>query len=283
MTMIFNLGSINIDHVYRVPRFAKPGETLSTSSYQQFAGGKGLNQSVALARAGVQVSHVGACAPASEFCLELMRSAGVHIAFVQADAPVSGHAIITIDEAGENQILIVPGANRSIPTDVIDKALNQTQPGDWWVMQNETNAQLETAREARARGAQVAYSAAPFDPAEVKCMISHIDLLAVNESEAQAVQSELKSTPEQWDCQVLMTLGENGAKFWDGECWHRCAAVQTTVVDTTGAGDTFLGFFLASLQTQSPDQALRVASRAAAIQVARPGAADAIPRLEECL
>ena len=282
MAMIYNLGSINIDHRYRMASFVRPGETLICDDYQQFAGGKGLNQSIALARAGAQVAHVGACGPDARLCLDMLYQAGANLDFVNTDAQVSGHAVISVDDAGENQIVVVPGANHQIPQKQMASALDQTQPGDWWVMQNETNGQIECARAAQAKQARVAYSAAPFDATAVKALLLQLDLLAVNQVEAEQVQQLLNAPPEDWGVQVLITLGARGAKFWDGRQWFQQSAPTVEAVDTTGAGDTFFGFFSAALERQGPQEALALASRAAAIQVTRHGAADAIPTWQEC-
>ncbi len=278
--MIFNLGSINVDHVYDVQHFAEPGETLTSKQYTCFAGGKGLNQSIAAARAGAQVAHIGRCASDAQFCVNLMRDAGVQVSLVDQLAPVSGHAIIMVDASGENQIVLHPGANRQITRGHIEQALSLAEPGDLLVIQNETNGVIEAAKIARQAGAKIAYSAAPFDAQHVRSLLPLVDLIAVNQAEAASVVAALHLDVEEWGVQALITMGAQGAKFYDGQQWHHQPAIQTQVIDTTGAGDTFAGYFLAHLE-HGAAAALEIAAKAAAIQVSRKGTAIAIPELSE--
>lgn len=281
--MIYNLGSINLDHIYQVAEFPQPGETLSATRYQCLPGGKGLNQSVAAARAGASVAHIGACDSGADLCLDLMAQAGIDLTHVDTSFDVTGHAIIYLNKQGENQIVILAGANQQIDSAQIHTALAASGPQDWLIMQNETCGQLQAARIARQSGCKVAYSAAPFDADQVATLLPELDLIAVNEGEAAAVQSLLGRGPEHWGAQVLITMGEKGARFFDGTRWFEQPAIQADVVDTTGAGDTFLGYFVARIDVDGIEQALATAARAASIQVSRPGAAPAIPELSEVL
>ena len=278
--MFFNLGSINLDHVYQVPHFPQSGETLTALAYACFAGGKGLNQSVAAARAGALVRHIGACGADAEFCLELLRQAGADTSLIDNRHAVSGHALIYVDPLGENQIVLNPAANRQIDWTQIEHALADAKVGDTLILQNETNHVVQAARLAHSQGMRVAYSAAPFDADQVAEILGHVDLIAVNRDEAALVSASLQRDVEQWGVQALVTLGGDGARFYDGTQWHVQPAMPTEVVDTTGAGDTFFGFFIAHLHS-GPQQALRLAAQAAALQVSRPGAALAIPTLQE--
>ena len=278
--MFYNLGSINLDLVYQVPHFPAPGETLMSTDFRRYPGGKGLNQSVAMARAGASVVHVGACGPDADFCLQELIDAGVELA-VDRTRSVSGQGVIYIDPTGENQIVLLPAANLEITPQQVSQGLESMGSNDWLVLQNETNLQVEAAKQARALGARVAYSAAPFESHALAEILPFIDVVAMNQGESEQAIQALGSQPEQWGCQVLITLGGQGAKFFDGQGWYEQSAPKVAPVDTTGAGDTFFGYFIAHLDQAGPQQALKLATQASALQITRPGAASAIPRLEE--
>ena len=278
--MFYNLGSINLDLVYQVPHFPAPGETLMSTDFRRYPGGKGLNQSVAMARAGASVVHVGACGPDADFCLQELIDAGVELA-VDRTRSVSGQGVIYIDPTGENQIVLLPAANLEITPQQVSQGLESMGSNDWLVLQNETNLQVEAAKQARVLGARVAYSAAPFESHALAEILPFVDVVAMNQGESEQAIQALGSQPEQWGCQVLITLGGQGAKFFDGQGWYEQSAPKVVPVDTTGAGDTFFGYFIAHLDQAGPQQALKLATQASALQITRPGAASAIPRLEE--
>ena len=278
--MFYNLGGINLDLVYQVPHFPAPGETLMSTDFQRYPGGKGLNQSVAMARAGASVVHIGACGADADFCLQELIDAGVQLA-VDQTRPVSGQGVIYIDPTGENQIVVLPAANLEITQQQIRQGLESMNSQDWLVLQNETNLQVQAATLAHSLGARVAYSAAPFEFEALSQVLPYVDVVAMNQGESEQAIQAFGSQPEQWGCQVLITLGSQGSKFFDGQQWFEQTAVEVVPVDTTGAGDTFFGYFIAHLDQAGPQQALKLASLASAIQITRPGAASAIPRLDE--
>ena len=278
---IYNLGSINIDHVYAMERLPKPGETLAATDLTTGLGGKGANQSIAIARAGGQVVHIGAIGPEGGWTRDALREAGVDTENLREVATPTGHAMITVDRAAENAIVLFPGANREIAEDQIAQALAPAAPGDWLLLQNETNGGAFAARLARDAGLRVAYCAAPFDRQAVAGMLPLTDLLSVNEGEAAALEAALPAEALA-DVARLVTYGAKGAAHIDGDKWQGVAAFPVTPIDTTGAGDTFLGYFLAAIDTgKHVPEALRLASAAAALQVTRKGAADAIPTRAE--
>ena len=177
---IFNLGSINIDLIYRVSHFPAPGETLTTRDHERMLGGKGANQSIALARAGGDVRHIGATSAEDEWLRAEMRDAGVDIGGVQDSGLATGHAVVSVSDDGENQILLYPGANHDIDLQAAVAQLDTADEGDWALLQNETNGADEFVAAARARGIKLAYSAAPFDAAITACLLPETDLLFVN-------------------------------------------------------------------------------------------------------
>ena len=276
---IFNLGSINIDHLYRVEHLPRPGETVSASTYSTGLGGKGLNQSLAAAAAGARVHHIGAVGAEGHRAVERLAAAGVETGDIAVVATVTGHAVVLVDPAGENQIAIHSGANREITADQLRRALARAEEGDWFLTQNETALVAEGLVLARARGLRTAFSAAPFETALAAAVLGSVDLLAVNEVEAAQLAAHLGTAVEDLPVPALLvTKGARGAEYHAGGKITAVAAFEVEAVDTTGAGDTFLGFFLAALDCgEAPEFALREAAAAAAIQVTRPGAAEAIP------
>jgi ribokinase len=276
---VFNLGSINIDLVYSVPHFPAPGETLTTLDYQRMLGGKGTNQSIALARAGGTVVHIGAAHAEDGWIRDEMRAAGVDISAVQTSRTATGHAVVSVSVDGENQILLWPGANHAIDmTDAI-AALDAAQDGDWALLQNETCGGDEFVAAARERGLNIAYSAAPFDAAVTAQLLPHTDLLVVNEVEAAALADMLgKPASAAGIPHLVITRGGDGADYHGEAGTLHQPAFPVSPVDTTGAGDCFFGYLLAGIAAGNDmDSSLRLASAAAALQVTKTGAAAAIP------
>lgn len=275
--MIFNFGSINVDHVYRLRQMPKPGETLMAKSYDRFLGGKGLNQSVAIVKSGGVVRHVGAVGPDGDWALKQIAEFGVDTAYVAHSKQTTGNAVIYVDDAGENQIVLLGGANQDLKKDDAKAAMSDAGNNDWLLFQNEIN--LGTTLVGLAAGCKCAYSAAPFDALKVQKLLPHLTLLAVNETEAADVENLLGKPPAEWNLpMVLITLGSRGARLIMGSEVLEQPAFGVTARDTTGAGDTFLGAFLARLDRgDEPAVALRYAAAASAIQVTQSGAAVAIP------
>ena len=280
---IWNLGSINADLVYDVPHLPGPGETLATSGMSRGLGGKGANMSVAAARAGGRVAHVGAVGADGQWMVQRLLEYGVDTRFIGEVDAVSGHAIIAVDTSGENLIIIHGGANRAISMDLVGRALAQAEAGDLFVTQNETNAQAEAARMARDLGLRVAYAAAPFDRDEVQAVLPLLDLLVLNEVEAQQLEAATGLAPDALPvADVIVTLGARGCRWYGAEGARDFPAFKVTPVDTTGAGDTFTGYVIAGIDRGLPmPQAIAQAMRAAAIMVTRHGTADVIPDLKD--
>lgn len=289
VSRIFNLGSINIDHVYRVPAFVRPGETLAATAYARGAGGKGFNQSVALARAGAAVVHIGAIGPEGVWLRDYLSHDNVDTgALAILDEP-TGHAIIQVDRNGQNAIVLAAGANHAIPQGHVQKALQGASSGDWFLCQNETNDVGAALEAAKAAGLKCCFNPAPMSEAVQDYPIHCVDWLILNETEGADLSGA--SEPKEiihhllarWPhLQVVLTLGGDGAVFGQSAERLRVSACRVEPVDTTAAGDTFVGYLLASLAGGQPIKAaMERASRAAALCVTRPGAADAIPTAVE--
>lgn len=282
--MIYNLGSINIDHFYRVPHFPAPGETLAAGDYRMGLGGKGANQSAAAAKAGAKVRHIGAVGPEGAWTIERLAGWGVDTSAIARLETATGHAIINVDASAENTIVLYPGANWAMPVEIVRTALADAGPDDLLILQNETAHQAEAAALARSRGMRVLYSAAPFDIAAVRSLLPHVTTLALNAVEADQLCAALDTTLDQIDVpELLVTRGAEGAE-WRARDGSRAFAPARKVaaVDTTGAGDTFAGYFAAGRDRgMPPADALAWAGAAASLKVTRQGTADAIPTAAE--
>ncbi|MEM7060240.1 MAG: PfkB family carbohydrate kinase [Pseudomonadota bacterium] len=280
---ILCIGSVNIDNTHRVTTHPGPGETVLDKGHLRGLGGKGANMSLAAAAAGARVAHAGAVGSDGDWCRNQIADRDIDVSDLSTVDAATGHAIIMVDDAAENVIVVHSGANMALSQDLIDQAISRRSPGDWLLLQNETNLVPEAAAAGQAAGLKVAYAAAPFDAEAVARVLPHTDLLAVNQIEAEQLSAHLGQSLDALNVPaILITLGSEGARYRaDGE-EIQTPAFQVDAVDTTGAGDTFLGFFLAGIDLQqTPDKALRRAAAAAALQVTRPGAGDAIPSLEE--
>lgn len=271
---VINFGSLNIDLVYRVHDFARPGETVSALDFSRFAGGKGLNQSIALARAGAPVLHAGAVGKDGDFLLEMLRESGVDRSAVAVDPEVpTGHAVIQVADSGENSIVLYPGANHRITPEIIRRALSRAEAGDILLLQNEISATAEIMREAAERRMRIFINPAPMTAAVTDYPLELADTLIVNETEWDA----LKGCPLPRGINILKTLGAQGAVYNDAV--RVPARSVDKVVDTTAAGDTFIGYFIAELmQGRSIETAMETASAASAWCIRRAGAAVSIPR-----
>ncbi len=286
---VLSFGSLNLDLVYQVDHIVRPGETIDADDVQTHCGGKGLNQSIALARAGADVAHAGIVGEDGQALLDALADAGVDAGRVRTEPGKSGHAIIQVDAAGQNSIVLFGGSNRHVTQAYIDEALEGYGAGDVIVLQNEVNMLPEIISSAAARGMRVVLNPSPFDARVGECDLGLVWLFFVNEVEGEQLTGE--SEPDRIldvfarrypDANVVLTLGAAGAVARFGDQRVAQPAIPAQVVDTTGAGDTFTGFFLAEyLRGGDVAQALLVAARASSIAVSRAGAAPSIPTLAE--
>ena len=286
---ILNFGSLNLDYVYTVDHFVQPGETLNTLTRTVKAGGKGLNQSVALARAGAPVFHAGCLGSGGGILKRTLEDNGVDTGYLLPVPEMQGHTVIQVNREGENCILLYGGSNRCVPEDHIRHVISCFVPGDWLILQNEINNLPLIVELASAVGMRIVLNPSPFDSAVRDLDLSGLSWLLVNEIEAEQLTGE-KDPYKGWEklhrqfgsLSLLVTLGSRGSVAWhvrDGAVLsHRETAPRVMAVDTTGAGDTYTGFFIAGLMENLPlPVCMQQASRAAAISVTRPGAADSVP------
>ena len=287
---VLNFGSLNIDKVYQVPHFVQPGETLSSENFSQFAGGKGLNQSIALARAGVKVFHAGKIGKDGEFLRQILVDGGVNTDYLITSEVPSGHAIIQIDSSGQNCIILFPGANCAITRDEIDNCLQNMEVDSWLLLQNEINDVPYIMEKAKECGLKIAINPAPCNQAVLSYPLELADIIFVNEVEA-ATLAEVDAEPEIMlkrltkkfpNAEIVMTFGAKGAYYCKKDKIFHTPCIEVQVVDTTSAGDTFGGYYLSAvLQGFTAEQAMEIASRASSITVSRAGAAVSIPLAEE--
>lgn len=281
---ILNFGSLNRDLVYAVDHAVLPGETLASSGMEPFCGGKGLNQSLALARAGAAVYHAGCIGSDGSDLILLLQDSGVDTRHIRRVDGPSGHAIIQVDGRGQNSILLFGGANQRISPESIGKALADFGEGDLLVLQNEINSIARIMDEAHDRGMRIVFNPSPFNESISAYPLEKVDWFVLNEIEGAELTGEtepekiLQAVKEKFSgAKTLLTLGQRGAMYMDGNvvCSHPIFPVS--VKDTTAAGDTFLGYFFALLEEKGAWEALRWASAASAIAVSIKGAANSIP------
>lgn len=288
------LGSLNIDRVYGVADFVREGATISALSYAEFPGGKGMNQSVALGRAGAEVYHAGCIGADGQWLEALLQESQVHTDHLLVIPGNTGHAVIQVDSRGKNCIIVVAGANGQVTEDQVRQCLSAFAPGDLLLVQNETACVPFAMEEARKKGMKIAFNPSPITPALLRYPLELVDYLILNETEGGILSGMPEdSDPEQMlsallarypHAAVVLTLGGSGVLAGSGENRWQNPAYRVTAVDTTAAGDTFCGFFLAALSKGlSMAEALEKASRAAALAVTKNGAVPSIPTWEEML
>ena len=289
---ILNFGSLNIDYVYRVAHILQPGETLKAGEMEVFPGGKGLNQSIAAARAGAEVYHAGMVgAEDGGFLLDVCRENHVNTDYIRTAEGKSGHTIIQVDDNAQNSILLYGGGNRKITEDFIREVLAGFGKGDILVLQNEINLLDVVIDMAYEKGMKIVLNPSPFDEGLNGCDLSKVSVFLVNEIEAgllaggngedgaKLVDKILKKYP---GAQAVVTMGAQGAFYGQGSFRHFQRSFPVKAVDTTAAGDTFTGYFVCGLMKgEAIEVIMKRAAMAAAVAVSRKGAVPSIPKREE--
>lgn len=299
---VLNFGSLNIDYVYSVDHFIRPGETMSSTGMEIFCGGKGLNQSIALAKAGAKVCHAGAVGKNDgERLTTALAEAGVDGSLVRQTEGLSGHTIIQVDRSGQNCILLYGGANQEISEDQIDETLERFAEGDLLLLQNEISGLPYLMEQAKRRGMKIYLNPSPVTEGLLEAPLQLVDCFILNEIEASDIcasrmgknvrEAEEDQQPEQLpellhelfpQAAILLTLGEKGSIYYDGTRRVSRPAFSVKAVDTTAAGDTFTGYFMASeAEGRDVEDCLLRATKAAALAVSRKGASVSIPTADE--
>ncbi len=291
---ILNFGSLNLDFVYTVDHIVHPGETIISKGMERFCGGKGLNQSIALAKAGADVWHAGLIGLDGSVLKETMEQYGVHAEWVEQCEGTNGHALIQVDQSGQNSIVVYGGSNQMITTAYIETILSRFMPGDILLLQNELNCTCEIMEKAHKAGLKIALNPSPVSRELIEGPLEMADWLILNEIEgaqicglpedtqANCVLSSLhRRFPK---CALVLTLGKNGGVYQDQNCMEKWDIWPVKAVDTTAAGDTFTGYFLAGVANGAPvKQVLQFASAASALAVGRKGASASIPYRNEVM
>lgn len=288
---ILNFGSLNLDYVYHVGHFVKAGETISSESRSIFCGGKGLNQSIALARSGAYVWHAGAIGALDGEVLEkTLKNSGVNTEYLKKlDNVPTGHAIIQVDSAGQNCILLFGGANQCIDLNQVDETLKSFSEGDFLLLQNEINELPYIMKKAHERGMKIVLNPSPMNKKILELPLKYVDYFILNEVEMAGISGEseeekqLKALKEQYpEAAIVLTLGSKGVRFVSKDLNLSHDIFKVSAIDTTAAGDTFTGFFFGCLvQGKTVAEALKTASMASAIAVSREGAEPSIPLMAE--
>lgn len=282
---ILNFGSLNLDYVYQVPHFLAPGETMAASAVEITPGGKGLNQSVALARAGVNVCHAGMVGSGGEMLVDVLRKDHVDVIWLKQSQHLQGNAVIQVTPSGENAILLYGGSNREITSQQVRETISCFQSGDWLVLQNEVSCLAEMVQQAGKHGMRIVLNPSPFEEKLYELDFSLIEWLFINEVEGYQMTGEVdpqriltvlrKRYPS---IKIVLTLGEMGAICDTPIKRIAQQAFSVQAVDTTAAGDTFTGYFIASCtQGYSLEECMKRAACASAISVSRSGASSSIP------
>ena len=288
---VLNFGSLNLDYVYQVDHFVRAGETISSTKRECFIGGKGLNQSIALARSGARVYHAGVVGEDGEQLIRVLQDNNIDTTFVKMVEGPSGHAIIQREADGQNCIFLFAGANRKITDEQIDEVIAEFAGGDYLILQNEINGIDRIMKRAKERGMKIVLNPSPLDEKVLAAPLELVDILMLNEVEAEVLcgmskpDDIMQALGDKFpNADIVLTLGKDGV-------WYRCAKshellingiYEVTVVDTTAAGDTFTGFFISCISAgTSAKEALEIASKASNLAVSKKGAEASIPTMSE--
>lgn len=288
---VLNIGSMNLDYVYKMDHIVLPGETEESDNLNLYLGGKGFNQTIALAKAGANVYHAGLIGEDGKKFLEVCDQYGVSKDYIQIVDEKTGHAIIQIDKKAENCILLYGGANQRFTEEYIDKVLEDFQSGDLLLLQNEINLLPYIVEKAHEKEMIIALNPSPFNEKLLSVDLSKIDIFILNEVEGQQITgvSNPNEILEQMvikfpNAKIMLTLGKKGSIYRYKEIIVEQPSFKVNAVDTTAAGDTFTGYFLAGLiEKISVEEILKRSAKASSIAVTRHGAIPSIPSKEEVL
>ena len=280
---VLSFGSLNFDHVYQMDHFVMPKETTSSLSYSRGFGGKGLNQSIALAKSGLDVYHAGRVGFDGQPFIDYLQEYGVKVDYLKKDEETAtGHAIIQVSHS-ENCIILYGGANQLIDEAQIDEVLTHFEQGDLLLIQNEISSLTYLIKKAHEKGLRIVFNTAPMDEKIFSYPLDLIDIFVVNEVEGKGLANVSSDQVEDVimglqkaypNKEIILTVGSLGSYY--------IQAYRVEAVDTTAAGDTFTGFYLASiLRGEEVNTALRIAAKASSITVTKEGAAKSIPTLEQ--
>lgn len=282
-------GSANLDHVYKVDHFTAPGETQGCLEYGIKCGGKGVNQAIAMALAGNDTYFAGIIGSDGGLLKDALVDKGVCIDYMKISDKPTGHAIIEVDQSGQNHILLYGGTNKEIDFEYIDEVLSHFSKGDIVVLQNEINNVPYIIERCYEKEMKIFFNAAPYDTAVQNYPIEKVTWLVVNETEGAALSDEedyekiLQTLKQKYPhTHILFTMGKEGSRVLTDKEDVKVEALKVNAVDTTGAGDTYIGYFVRGIVEEMPLlETAQMATKASAIAVTRFGAVDSIPSYEE--
>lgn len=286
---ILDFGSLNYDYVYGVEHVVVPGETISSLDMEIFCGGKGLNQAIAAARAGAEVSLAGMVGEDGQLFMDICKANGIDSSFIRQIPGKSGHAIIQLDKNGQNSILLYGGSNRQMTREYVDEVLDGFEKGDLLLLQNEINLLSYIIDKAYEKGMRILLNPSPYNEKAAACDLTKVSVFLINEIEGEQMTGEkepdqiLDVLREKYpEAEIMLTLGSKGSVYCRKDERYRQDIYKVKAVDTTAAGDTFTGYFVASLLKGMPiEEMLKKCAKASAMAVSRKGASDSIPWEEE--
>ncbi len=282
---ILNFGSLNIDYVYAVDHFVSAGETIGSYGMDRNVGGKGLNQSVAFAKAGASIYHAGCVGSEGGFLTDYLKKVGVNTDFVKLVDVPTGNAVIQVDKSGQNCILLFGGANQAVTEEMAERVLSRLETGDMVILQNEISQVGNILKRAHELGMITVLNPSPISEELLSYPLHLVNWFILNEIEGRALTGKTEPADimaemrvQYPSARVVLTLGKDGAMYFDAETSVSVPAGKGKPVDTTAAGDTFTGYFFTAIASgKTPTEALSLATRASDITVTRKGAAESIP------
>jgi ribokinase len=290
MMRILVFGSLNLDYVFQVDSIVLPGQTISSNQMSLSTGGKGFNQAVATAKAGAHVCFAGALAEKDlDLFQQTLDQCGVNGSLLDTDHEFTGRALIQVDKKGQNCIVLYGGANQEITREYIQTVLARFGDQDILLIQNEISRLPFLMEQASMRGMKIYFNPSPVNKQLFDCPLETVDTLILNEIEGQQIsgqknpQKMITALLEKYPgMKLVLTLGKQGAVYADKYQTFRYGIFDVPVVDTTAAGDTFTGFYLAEIcRNGDVSKALRIASAASSLAVSRRGASVSIPTMDE--
>lgn len=286
---VLNMGSLNIDYVYSVPHIVCAGETLASDEMNIYPGGKGINQSVALAKAGVEVYHCGLIGEDGKMFISECEKYGVNAKYIKQIDVKTGHTIIQVDEKAQNCILLYGGANQHFTEEYIDEVIGDFEKGDILLLQNEINNIPYIVNKAYEKGMVIALNPSPYNSKLEGVDMEKVSIFLLNEVEGEQITGSSKPNEiikilldKYSDARIVLTLGGDGAIYADKRSYIHQPIFKVDAVDTTAAGDTFTGYFIAGLiEEMDIKDILRMSAKASSVAVTRKGAIPSIPYKKE--
>ena len=292
MNKILDFGSLNIDIIYKVDHIVKEGETISSFDVIQSAGGKGANQAAALAKAKAEVYLAGKIGKDGQFLLDLLNDYSVNTSLVYTYEGKTGQAIIQLDKNSQNSIILFAGGNKLITKEEVDEVLNNFASGDYILLQNEISNIEYIIEKAYEKNMIICLNPSPYNEVIESLDFSKVNIVFINEIEGEALAGKKAESDELLNLiiakypslEILLTLGKNGVIYAKGDERKSFGIYDVEVQDTTAAGDTFTGYFIASrAKGETVEKSLELASKASSITVSKLGAMESIPYYDEVI